>query len=86
MASDERVLISTTGNGTTTITNILLLYDPTPNFPAPLTSLAVASAAPAAPTFPAPSSRAHLSAHRVFVYQASSGTVLRARTTAMACW
>jgi uncharacterized protein (TIGR03437 family) len=105
VASDERVLISTTGNGTTTITNILLLYDPTPNSPAPLTSLAVTPVAPVAPTFPAPSSRAHLSAHSqllatrngafivglhvtnatsgvgvVFVYQASSGTVLRART------
>jgi len=63
VAGDERVLISTTGNGTTTITNILLLYDPTPNSPAPLTSLAVTPVAPVAPTFPAPSSRAFLSAH-----------------------
>ena len=63
VASDERVLISTTGNGTTTITNILLLYDPTPNSPAPLTSLGVTPVAPIAPTFPAPSSRAFLSAH-----------------------
>jgi uncharacterized protein (TIGR03437 family) len=63
VASDERVLISTTGNGTTTVTNILLLYDPTPNSPAPLTSLAVTPVAPIAPTFPAPSSRAFLSAH-----------------------
>ncbi len=105
VAADERVLISTTGNGTTTITNILLLYDPSPNAAAPLTSLAVTPVAPLAPTFPAPSSRAFLSAHSqlrasrdgsliaglhvtnatsgvgvVFVYQASSGTVLRART------
>lgn len=63
VASDERVLISTTGNGATTITNILLLYDPTPNSPAPLTSLAVTPVAPATPTFPAPTSRAFLSAH-----------------------
>jgi len=63
VASDERVLISTTGNGTTTITNVLLLYDPTPNSPAPLTSLSVAPVAPLAPTFPAPSSRAFLAAH-----------------------
>ncbi len=102
VASDERVLISTTGSGTT---NVLLLYDPSPNSPAPLTSLAVAPVAPLAPTFPAPSSRAFLAAHSqlratrdgslivglhvtnattgvgvVFVYQASSGTVLRART------
>jgi uncharacterized protein (TIGR03437 family) len=102
VASDERVLISTTGSGTT---NVLLLYDPSPNAPAPLTALAVAPVAPLAPTFPAPSSRAFLAAHSqlratrngslivglhvtnaasgvgvVFVYQASSGTVLRART------
>jgi uncharacterized protein (TIGR03437 family) len=63
VAGDGRVLISTTGNGITTITNILLLYDPTPNAAAPLTSLAVTPVAPAAPTFPAPSSRAFLSAH-----------------------
>jgi uncharacterized protein (TIGR03437 family) len=105
VASDGRVLISTTGNGTTTVTNVLLLYDPTPNSAAPLTSLAVAPVAPLAPTFPAPSSRAFLSAHSqlratrdgsfivglhvtnatsgvgvLFVYQSSSGTVLRART------
>jgi uncharacterized protein (TIGR03437 family) len=102
VARDERVLISTTGSGTT---NVLLLYDPSPNSPAPLTSLAVAPVAPLAPTFPAPSSRAFLATHSqlratrdgslivglhvtnattgvgvVFVYQASSGTVLRART------
>jgi uncharacterized protein (TIGR03437 family) len=102
VASDERVLISTTGNGTT---NVLLLYDPTPNSPAPLTSLSVAPVAPLAPTFPAPSSRAFLAVHSqlratrdgtliaglhvtnattgvgvVFVYQASSGTVLSGRT------
>ncbi len=102
VASDERVLISTTGSGTT---NVLLLYDPSPNSPAPLTSLGVAPVAPVAPTFPAPASRAFLAAHSqlratrdgslivglhvtnatsgvgvVFVYQASSGTVLRART------
>ncbi len=105
VASDERVLISTTGNGTTTITNILLLYDPSPNAAAPLTALSVTPVAPLAPTFPAPSSRAFLAAHSqlrathdgslivglhvtnatsgvgvVFVYQSSSGTVLRART------
>jgi uncharacterized protein (TIGR03437 family) len=102
VASDERVLISTTGSGAT---NVLLLYDPTPNSPAPLTSLSVAPVAPLAPTFPAPSSRPFLAAHSqlratrdgsliaglhvtnassgvgvVFVYQASSATVLRART------
>ncbi len=102
VASDERVLISTTGSGTT---NVLLLYDPSPNSKAPLTSLQVAPVAPLAPTFPAPASRAFLAAHSqlratrdgslivglhvtnattgvgvVFVYQASSGTVLRART------
>jgi len=60
VASDERVLISTTGSGTT---NVLLLYDPTPNSPAPLTSLGVAPAPPLAPTFPAPSSRSFLAAH-----------------------
>jgi uncharacterized protein (TIGR03437 family) len=60
VASDERVLISTTGSGTT---NVLLLYDPTPNSPAPLTSLGVAPVAPLAPTFPAPSSRSFLAAH-----------------------
>jgi uncharacterized protein (TIGR03437 family) len=63
VASDERVLISTTGNGTTTVTNVLLLYDPTPNSAAPLTSLTVAPVPPLAPTFPAPSSRAFLAAH-----------------------
>jgi uncharacterized protein (TIGR03437 family) len=102
VGSDERVLISTIGSGTT---NVLLLYDPTPNSPAPLTSLSVAPVAPVAPTFPAPSSRAFLAAHSqlratrdgslivglhvtnassgvgvMFVYQSSSGTVLRART------
>src|ERR1700722_9863898 len=111
VASDERVLISTTGNGTVTVNgvattaNVLLLYDPTPNSAAPLTSLGVAPVAPLAPTFPAPASRSFLAAHSqlratrdgslivglhvtnattgvgvVFVYQASSGTVLRART------
>src|SRR5580704_9232319 len=60
VAGDERVLISTTGSGTA---NILLLYDPAPNSPAPLTALAIAPVAPVAPTFPAPSSRAFLSAH-----------------------
>jgi uncharacterized protein (TIGR03437 family) len=63
VASDERVLISTTGNGTTTVTNVLLLYDPTPNSPAPLTSLTVAPVPAVAPTFPAPSSRPFLAAH-----------------------
>jgi uncharacterized protein (TIGR03437 family) len=102
VASDERVLISTTGSGAT---DVLLLYDPAPNSPAALTSLNVAPVAPLAPTFPAPSSRAFLAAHSqlratrdgsliaglhvtnaaigtgvVFVYQTSSGTVLRART------
>ncbi len=105
VASDERVLISTTGSGSTAISNVLLLYDPRPNSAAPLTALSVAPVAPLAPTFPAPASRAFLAAHSqlratrdgssivglhvtnatsgvgvVFLYQASSGTVLRART------
>src|SRR5277367_3171963 len=63
VASDERVLISTTGNGTATITNVLLLYNPAPNAPAPLTSLSVAPVPPVAPAFPAPSSRAFLAVH-----------------------
>lgn len=69
VASDERVLISTTGNGTVTVNgvattaNVLLLYDPTPNSPAPLTALGVTPVPPLAPTFPAPASRSFLAAH-----------------------
>jgi uncharacterized protein (TIGR03437 family) len=110
VASDERVLISTVGTtstvaGVTSILNVLLLYDPTPNSATPLTALSQTPVPAVAPTFPAPSSRAFLAAHSqlratrngafivglnvtnaasgvgaVFVYQAASGTVLRART------
>lgn len=106
VASDERVLISTVGTVSgTSILNVLLLYDPTPNSKTPLTALSQTPVPGLAPTFPAPSSRAFLAAHSqlratrdgsfiaglnvtnaasgvgvVFVYQAASATVLRART------
>jgi uncharacterized protein (TIGR03437 family) len=68
VANDERVLISTTGtvSGTTT-SNILLLYDPTPNSPTALAALSVTPVAPLAPTFPAPSSRPFLASHSQLV-------------------
>ena len=45
VASDGRVLISTTGSGTNGATNVLLLYDPSPNASVPLTNISVAPAA-----------------------------------------
>ena len=48
VANDGRVLISTAGNGTTTKTNVLLVYDPSPNAPVSLSSISVAPPAPIA--------------------------------------
>ncbi len=61
VANDGRVLISTAGNGTTTKTNVLLLYDPSPGAPVLLTSIAVAPPAPTPPSLPPPSGRPFLS-------------------------
>lgn len=61
VGNDGRVLISTTGNGTGGASNLLLVYDPTPNATPALSSLSVTPPAPAAPTFPPPSGRPFLS-------------------------
>ena len=63
VGADGRALISTTGSGTTGATNVLLIYDPSPNAASPLTSISVTPPAPAAPTFPSPSGRPFLSTH-----------------------
>ena len=63
MGNDGRVLISTAGNGTsaTSKTNVLLLYDPSPNAAIPLSSISVAPPAPTPPSLPPPSGRPFLS-------------------------
>jgi len=63
VGADGRVLILTSGSGTGGASNVLLVYDPSPNAAVTLTSLSVTPAAPAAATFPAPSNRPFLSAH-----------------------
>ena len=63
VASDGRVLISTTGSGTNAAANVLLLYDPSPNAAQVLVSIPVAPAAPTPPTVPPPSGRPFLASH-----------------------
>lgn len=63
VGSDGRVLISTSGSGSASTANLLLVYDPSPNAALVLTALSVTPPAPAAPTFPPPSGRPFLSAH-----------------------
>jgi len=61
VGSDERVLISTTGNGGA---DLLLIYNPSPTAATSLTSIVIAPATtPVAPTFPPPSGRPFLSVH-----------------------
>ncbi len=61
VGSDERVLISTTGNGGA---DLLLIYNPSPAAATALTSISIApSTTPTAPTFPPPSGRPFLSLH-----------------------
>jgi len=60
VGSDERVLISTTGNGAT---DLLMIYNPSPTAATALTSISVTLSTPTAPTFPPPSGRPFLSIH-----------------------
>jgi uncharacterized protein (TIGR03437 family) len=64
VGSDERVLISTAGTGSTASPDLLLLYNPSPTATTALTSITIAPATiPIAPTFPPPSGRPFLSSH-----------------------
>ncbi|MBV8731066.1 MAG: hypothetical protein JO336_14765, partial [Acidobacteriia bacterium] len=66
VASDGRVLISSTGSGTNGANNVLLLYNPAPGATQILTSISTAPPAPAAPTLPPPPpGRPFLSTHSV---------------------
>jgi uncharacterized protein (TIGR03437 family) len=100
---DGRVLITTVGSGTNNADNRLLLFDPANEGPDPLAAVPSTLPAPAAPQFPAPSSRVFMStrsslrasadgrfiiglnnpnatSRQIFVFEATSGTVLRSRT------
>lgn len=67
VAGDERVLISTTGNGTGGAADLLLIYNPNAATSAALTSVAITPSAPAAPTFPPTAGRAFLAKHSQLV-------------------
>src|SRR5262249_16918395 len=67
VARDGRVLISTTGSGTGSTANVLLLYDPSPGASPVLTSIPVTLPAPTAPTLPPPSGRPFLATHSQLV-------------------
>jgi YVTN family beta-propeller protein len=66
VGGDGRVLISTTGSGTSGGSSVLLLYNPAPNA-VQLTAIPVAPAAPTPPTFPPPSGRPFLANHSQLV-------------------
>jgi uncharacterized protein (TIGR03437 family) len=67
VGADGRVLISTTGSGTAGASNVLLLYDPSPNAVQTLSSISVAPAPPNPPTLPPPAGRPFLANHSQLV-------------------
>ena len=73
---DGRVLISTAGSGTNSASNVLLLYDPSPNAATVLTSISVTPAAPAAPVFPSPSGRPFLSTRSQLAASRDGATIV----------
>ena len=75
VGGDGRVLISTTGSGTGGTSNVLLLYDPSPNALAPLMAVTIAPAPPTPPTFPPPSGRPFLANHSQLVASRDGSTI-----------
>ena len=77
VGKDGRVLISTTGSGTSGASNVLLLYDPTPNAQVVLTNLPVAPAPPAPPTLPPqPPGRPFLATHSQLAATRDGSTIV----------